>query len=325
MLHKWTCVMALTLGCLWFAAPTRAQDQENYNDQQEPQANPQPMEDENPEGDMERQQQEQPDNTRERGPKTINLDRLEQAMKKELDLDEDQLEAIEALFDQRRAEYAEELAAQKDRMYDQREKMGEFLEKIREARNNGDREAEEEINDQIRALHDSVRVEQITDEFLQALEKELYEDQIEKFRRISTIGRNRPNLQEAVRERPGMLKRYVARLDLDEDTSGQIEDLYAEVQEDMRSGQLSVAERKERANEFYDQVMELLDQNQKAKLMKFLGADDRRSMQPGEQARDPRGAQDRGRQENPDAEQEGQQEDDESGQGDEESDESYDS
>jgi hypothetical protein len=324
MLHKWTCMMALTLGCLCFAAPTRAQDQENYNDQQEPQANPQPMENENPEGDMGRHQQEQRDNMRNRGPRTVNLDRLERAMKKDLDLDEDQLEAIEALFDERRAEYAEELAAQKDRMYQQREKMGEFLEQIREARRNGDREAEEEINDQIRTLQDSVRVEQITDEFLQALENELYEDQIEKFHRISAIGRSRPNLQEAVRERPGMLKRYVTRLDLDEDTSDQIEQLYEDVQEDMRSGQLSVAERRERANEFYEQVMELLDQNQKARLMKFLGADNRRSMDPRERARQSPGAQDQEREEGSDYDQEGQQENEESGQGDEGSEESYD-
>ncbi|UCG31573.1 MAG: hypothetical protein JSU68_07885, partial [Phycisphaerales bacterium] len=229
---------------------------------------------------------------RDKGPRTYNLDRLERAMKKELDLDEDQVEIIEELFEQRRVEYAEELAGTKDRMYEQREKMGEFLEKIREARRAGDRETEEEVNEQIRALHETVRVEQISDEFIEALERELYEDQIEKFRQISTIGRSRPNLQEAARQRPGMLKRYVTRLDLDEDTSAEIEELYEGVQEDMRSGGLSVAERKERANEFYEQVMELLDEDDKARLMKFLGADARRSMDPPDRPKGPRRAHD---------------------------------
>jgi hypothetical protein len=306
-------MMALTLGCLCFTASARAQDQESADDPQQPQIDPQPVADENHEGDMERRRQERPDRRRDRGPKTYNLDRLERAMKKELDLDEEQIEIIEDLFEQRRAEYAEELAGQKDRMYEQREKMGEFLEKIREARRTGDRETEEEINDQIRTLHESVRVAQISDEFLEDLEKELYEDQIETFRRISTIGRSRPNLQEAARQRPGMLKRYVMRLDLDEYTSADIEELYEEVQEDMRSGRLPVAERKELANEFYEQVMELLDEDQKARLMKFLGADARRSKDPAERPKEPRRAQDRDRDEGADYDEEVQEDYEEPG------------
>lgn len=300
MFNKWTCVMALMVGCLCLTASARAQDQERYNEPQQTQIDPQPMADENPERDVDRPRPERPNPPRDRGPKTYNLDRLERAMKKELDLDEDQIEIIDDLFEQRRAEYAEELAGQKDRMYEQREKMGEFLEKIREARRTGDRQTEEEINDQIRLLHESVRVEQITDEFLEDLEKELYEDQIETFRRISAMGRSRPNLQEAARQRPGMLKRYVMRLDLDEYTSADIDELYEDVQEDMRSGRLSVAERKELANEFYEQVMELLDEEQKARLMKFFGADARRSRDPAERPKDPRRARDRDRDEGAD-------------------------
>jgi hypothetical protein len=91
-----------------------------------------------------------------------------------------------------------------------------------------------------------------------------------------------------------MLKRYVMRLGLEEDTSAQIETLYDEVQEDMRTGRLSVAERRERANEFYEQVMELLGEEQKAKLMKLLGADAKRSADPFDRPKVPRPARDRG-------------------------------
>jgi hypothetical protein len=217
---------------------------------------------------------------RERGSKTYNLDRLERSMKKELDLDEDQTEAIEELFEQRREEYAEELSGTKDRMSDQREQMSEFLERIREARRSGDREAEKEINEQIRELHNNIRVEQVTEEFLAALEKELYEEQIEKFRKIAKVGRSSRDLGEAARQRPGMLKRYVMRLNLDDDTKDEIEGLYEEVQEEMRSGQLTLSERREKAGEFYDAVMEMLDDEQKAQLNKFLGGDEKRSRRP---------------------------------------------
>ena len=72
----------------------------------------------------------------------------------------------------------------------------------------------------------------------------------------------------------------------------------------MRSGRFSVAERRERANEFYEQVMELLDEGEKAKLMKFLGADARRSMDPPDRPKGPRRAHDRGHDEGADYDEE---------------------
>jgi len=288
---KWTWMMGLFLGCICLAAPAPAQDTEDYDEPDEPQIEAEEMgdEDESTAGDIEmRVRPERPGDPerKTRGPKSYNLDRLERQMKKDLDLDEEQTEEIERLFEERREAYVQELAEQKDRMREQREKMGELLEQAREARRSGDHEVEREISDEIRALHEAVRVEQVNDEFLQQLEEQLYENQIEPFRKMAAQGRPGSDLIEAARQRPGLLRRYVLRLNLEDDKRQRLQELYEEVLEEMRSGDLSHQERQEQASEFYEQVMELLSEEEKARLMKHLGKDAKRSRRPSERGHD---------------------------------------
>lgn len=288
---KWTWMMGLFLGCICLAAPAPAQDTEDYDEPDEPQVEAEEMgdEDESAAGDVEmRVRPERPEgrDKKTRGPKTYNLDRLERQMKKDLDLDEEQAEEIEQLFEERREAYVQELAEQKDRMREQREKMGELLERAREARRSGDQEVEREISDEIRALHEAVRVEQVNEEFLQQLEEQLYENQIEPFRKMAAQGRPGSDLIEAARQRPGLLRRYVLRLNLEDDTRQELQELYEEILEEMRSGDLSHQERQEQASEFYEQVMELLSEEEKARLMKHLGRDAKRSRRPPERGHD---------------------------------------
>lgn len=282
MRTNWTWMTGMILGCLCLALPAPAQDQEDYDEPDEPQVEAEEVsdEDESPPADIEvRKPREEQRHRKDRAtnPKTHNLDRLEEQMKRELDLDQGQTEEIERLFEERRETFAQELAGQKDRMQEQRENMTRLLEQIREARQSGDSDLEKEVSMNIRAMHEAVRVEQLSEDFIARLEEELHDEQIEPFRKMVARGKPGSRLLEAARQRPGLLRRYLLRIDLDQDTQDEIEQLYEEVREDMRSGRLTHQEREERAGEFYEQALELLSAEEKALLMKHLGGDAKRS------------------------------------------------
>ena len=74
-----------------------------------------------------------------------------------------------------------------------------------------------------------------------------------------------------------MLRRYVLRLRPDDEQREAMEELYNEFRAELRNGIPSKDEREEMAAEFYEQVMELLDDEQKAQLRKYVGGDERRT------------------------------------------------
>jgi hypothetical protein len=279
-------MIGLISGCLCLSVPATAQDAGDYDEAEESQAQAQPSGDDQEDAERradlaKRAEERQAAQERSASRRTYELDRLERAMKRELDLDDEQLEVIEGLFEERREEYLEEMANRKNQVRTSREQMRELLEKIRKARQEGDREAEREVTRNIRAMHDSVRVDQVSEDFIGQIEDQLYDEQIALFRKLVARGRPGADLQEAARTRPGLLRRYVLRLNLDEDTRAEIEELYREVREEMRSGNLDYMERADRAVEFHDKVMDLLSDEEKAKLAKQMGVDVKRSDRTG--------------------------------------------
>ena len=269
---------------MWIAAASACPALAQYDDEA----------DEAPDAEIETQQMSEPDEgesdaeeaaTKKRASRfkrpvrTTNLDRLETLMKRELELDEYQIEEIERLFEIRREEYEEELHEQKTDLAEgeARERMQEMLMRMREARDDEDQETMREISQTIRNWHTNRRVVQVTDEFAALVEEQLEEEQIERFRRFLAKGRPGAERERAIKTNPGMLRRYVLRLRPDDDQREAMEELYNEFRTELRNGIPTKDEREEMAADFYEQVMELLDDDQKVMLKKYVGGDERRS------------------------------------------------
>lgn len=273
------------IGFVWTAAfvglPACAQNQDEYDDPRITELEPQSTEDLDSASDAteDRELDRKRKRRADRAVRTVNLDRLETLMKRELDLDEDQIEEIEELFEHRRTEYAVELEESRESAMGQTstEQMRDLLLRMREARDARDQDTMREITESIRGMHLSHRVEQVSDEFATEIEELLDEDQIEKFRRFLAKGRPGAEREASLRKNPPMLRRYVMRLQPTDEQREELQELYGELREEYRAGDLTLAERDEIGAEFYDDVMELLDDDQKTRLKKYIGKDVRRS------------------------------------------------
>lgn len=276
-----TCMIGLIWAAAFAGLPACAQNQDEYDDPQAAELDPESVEDVDSDSDAteDRELDRKRKRRADRAVRTVNLDRLETLMKREIHLDEDQLEAIEELFEDRRAEYRVELEESRESAQGQTstDQMRDMLLRMREARDARDQETMREITESIRGMHLAHRVEQVSDDFATEIEELLDEDQIEKFRRFLAKGRPGAEREASLRKNPPMLRRYVMRLQPTDQQREGLQELYGELREEYRTGDLTLAEREEIAGEFHDDVMELLDEDQKTRLKKYIGKDDRRS------------------------------------------------
>lgn len=197
----------------------------------------------------------------------LNIERLVEAVKEQLEVSEEQLAEIRELADEYNQRLEDERHKMQENLDEQREQMRELFEEKMAARRAHDSEREKEIEEQINALRPKNLRQELEQEFISRVEEILDEGQREQFRTLVTRMRN-PGLDPArLRTNPSLLRTAVTRLDLDEQQRVEIDELWTGYWQEVR--ELDPTDRQGRdqlAVDFYERVTELLTEEQNEQL-----------------------------------------------------------
>lgn len=240
--------------------PTWAQDQEPGNEQGDA-------------GDADQQRRPAPAT----GNRPLDVERLLQTMEERMELSGQQWDDIDAIVHEYEQKMEEARNEAKNSLEDQREMMRNLMQERAEARQSGDEEREREIREKLRNLRPTDFRQQHEEELIKNITEVLDEEQVREFRSIVQSMRNPAMDPERVKKNPSLLRRAVMQLDLDQQQREELDEMFQNYWQDRR--EVSPSDREAMDNlalDFYDSVVELLNEEQRAQLeskMTGVGAD----------------------------------------------------
>ena len=193
---------------------------------------------------------------------------LRKAVRKELDLSDQQAKRIDGLFDEQVEKVKEILREQRERRRQDAGKVAEISRALAEAARERDRDRMNELREQLRDLRSSDReLREARQEFEEALAAEVDEGQREKLRRLIAA-----NWLESISRRFGLhgfatMWRILREMDLGSEQRRSVLQVRTEFARELREARDEPERTADIESKMREKILELLDEEQKARFL----------------------------------------------------------